>query len=140
MPRLEPPAVFGMFTWDLEEAGQNHREIDIELSQWGDPKSRNTQFVIQPYTIPRNIVRFRLSRSLRGSVHTFTWAPDRASFRSEGINDSGLALIKEHVFGRMIPEPGLEQARVNLWCMDSKGPADGTAEVVLDNFLFTPLR
>src|SRR5262249_41676359 len=32
-PRLEPGSVLGMFTWDPFEAGQNHREIDIELSQ-----------------------------------------------------------------------------------------------------------
>jgi hypothetical protein len=33
--QLEPATVAGLFTWDDLEAGQNHREIDIEVSQWG---------------------------------------------------------------------------------------------------------
>jgi hypothetical protein len=40
----------------------------------------------------------------------------------------------------MIPEPGKEQARINLWCMDSKAPSEGLTEVVLSNFRFTPPR
>jgi hypothetical protein len=27
---------FGLFTWD-DHAGEHHREIDNELSRWGDP-------------------------------------------------------------------------------------------------------
>ena len=33
---LDPAAAFGMITWDEGALDQNHRELDIEISQWGD--------------------------------------------------------------------------------------------------------
>jgi len=133
--------VLGLFIWDNTSAESFHREMDVEIGRWNQENNADAQFVIQPYTVPRNILRFSLPRVLHGSVHSFTWAPDRASFRSEGIRAAGdRYVIKEHVFERMIPEPAKEQARVNLWCMDSKAPAGGTTEVVLSGFEFTPLR
>ena len=34
---LEPGAVLTLFTWEGAAADQNHREMDIEISRWGDP-------------------------------------------------------------------------------------------------------
>jgi len=79
-PHLEPGAVLGMFTWDPLEAGQNHREIDIELSQWGDPAAKNAQFTIQPYYVPANVFRF-ISPSV-ALTHSFQWEPGRVSFKT----------------------------------------------------------
>ena len=53
--RLEPAAVFALFTWD--EDGPT-REMDIEISRWGEPADKNAQYVIQPYVVPANTVRF----------------------------------------------------------------------------------
>ena len=39
--QLEPPAVFSMFTWDWGGTDQYHREMDIEISRWGDSTSKN---------------------------------------------------------------------------------------------------
>ena len=36
---LEPAAVFTMFTWDYSGTEQNFREVDIEISRFGDPTS-----------------------------------------------------------------------------------------------------
>ena len=57
---LEPAAVLSLFTWDEADAGQNHREMNIELARWGDPASKNAQYVVQPYYVPANVVRFDL--------------------------------------------------------------------------------
>jgi hypothetical protein len=38
--RLEPAAVFGMFTWDYAAGDQNNSEVDIEISRWGDLPAR----------------------------------------------------------------------------------------------------
>ena len=35
--QLEPAGVFGMFTWDYAGDDQNHREMSIEITRWGDP-------------------------------------------------------------------------------------------------------
>ncbi len=141
LDNLAKNLVLGLFTWDDTSNQSFHREIDVELGRWGRENNADAQFVIQPYTIPSNIWRFSLRPGLRGSVHQFIWAPRRVSFRSEGLEASGVrSILQEYVFERMIPEPGQEQTRVNLWCMDSKAPADGTSEVVLSRFRFTPLR
>lgn len=133
--------VLGLFTWDDTSSDSFHREMDVELGKWNQEDNADAQFVIQPHTIPRNILRFRMPRGLRGSLHSFSWAPDRVSFRSEGLRPSGEKyLIQQHVFERMIPQPGKEQTRINLWCVDSKAPVNGVAEVVLSGFEFAPLR
>ena len=47
---LDPAAAFGMLTWDESAGAQNHRELDIEVSQWGDRNILNGQYMLQPYT------------------------------------------------------------------------------------------
>src|ERR1700681_3474110 len=45
---LDPNVVVGFFTWSDADAFAN-REIDLELSRWGDPAAANAQFAVQPY-------------------------------------------------------------------------------------------
>lgn len=51
---LEPAAVFGILTWDYTGTDPNHREMDIELTKWGDSTIKNAQFVLQPYVANRD--------------------------------------------------------------------------------------
>jgi len=53
--KLEPAVAFSMSTWD--DSGPP-RAMDIEISRWGEPASKNAQYVIQPYYVPANTVRF----------------------------------------------------------------------------------
>ncbi len=55
--RLEPAAVIGMYTFDDTAPRQNFREMNIEMSQWGEPVNKNAQFAIQPFYVPANVVR-----------------------------------------------------------------------------------
>src|SRR5271166_2324828 len=48
---LEPGAVCAIFTWD--DLGPS-REMEIEISRWGEPEDQNGQYVIQPYVVPAN--------------------------------------------------------------------------------------
>ena len=41
--QLDPNVVLGLFTWDATSAQYAHREIDIELSRWGNANSANAQ-------------------------------------------------------------------------------------------------
>ncbi|MBI1760791.1 MAG: glycoside hydrolase family 16 protein, partial [Acidobacteria bacterium] len=77
---LEPAAVLSLFTWDDLEAKQNHREIDIELTRWGDPASKNAQYAIQPYYVPANVARFAAPAGVL--THSFRWEPGRVVFSS----------------------------------------------------------
>ena len=133
--------VLGLFTWDDTSAESFHREIDVELGRWNRDDESDAQFVIQPFSIARNVTRFGLTRGLVRSVHTFVWSPGNVSFRSEGILPDGRRLpIHEHIFDRAIPEPGAQQTRINLWCTDSKWNAAGKNEIVIGGFQFEPLR
>lgn len=141
LDELSKNLILGLFTWDDTSSESFHRELDVEIGRWGKAENDDAQFVVQPHSIPRNIVRFKLPRSLAGTVHTLVWMPGKATFRTTAIKAAeGAAAIREHTFHRMVPEPGNEQARINLWCADSDAPAPGRSEVILSDFRFTPLQ
>lgn len=137
-PVLEPGTVLGMFTWDPLEAGQNHREIDVELSQWGDAQSKNAQFVIQPYYVPANVFRFQVEGG--PATHSFQWEAERVSFQSVSRR-AGAArrTIAEHVFSSGIPAPGGERVHINLYVFGkTRTPQQKGVEVVIDKFEYLP--
>jgi hypothetical protein len=137
--RLDPAAVFGMFTWDYSGVNQNYREMDIEVSRFGDPAAKNAQYVVQPNYLPTNVERFTLPA---GPVtHSFHWEPGRVSFRTmRGLKaGSGSPLIAEHVFISGIPSHGIESVRMNLYVFhNAKIPIKNGAEVVIERFEYLP--
>ena len=82
---LPPNIVFGFFTWNnAPSIYQNtYREIDIEFSN-GDVVSApdNWQYVVQPYYLTQNRLRFSAPASVMGMSHTFTWMPGAVYFES----------------------------------------------------------
>jgi hypothetical protein len=139
---LDPQVVLGLFTWSDEPAFA-HREIDIEISRWGDANNRNGQFVIQPYSRSENIARFQIPPGLSAHAHSFTWNP-RSVF-CESVRGSSPAapppdaLIQRHTFTAGIPKAGGENARINLWLMAGRRPADDKdVEIIIRRFEFLP--
>jgi hypothetical protein len=57
--RLEPAAELSFLTFDELNGEQHHREMDIELSQWGDPQNKSGDYVVQPSWFPENKVKFQ---------------------------------------------------------------------------------
>jgi hypothetical protein len=138
IPRLEPGTVFGMFTWDELEDGQDHKEMDIELSQWGDPSTKNAQFAIQPYYVPANVFRFN---SPDGAlIHSFRWEPGRVLFTTARETPGRASrLVAEHVFTSGIPSPGGDRVHINLYIYGkSRTPQQRGVEVVLEKFEYLP--
>ncbi|MBZ5605207.1 MAG: glycoside hydrolase family 16 protein [Acidobacteriia bacterium] len=132
-PRFDPATVFGMFLWDDLEGGQNHREIDIELSQWGDPAVKNAQFVVQPNYIPANSFRFKAPAS--ALTHSFRWEPGIVTFRTA----EGSRTVAEHAFTSGIPTPGGEAVHINLYVYGkARTPQQHGAEVVIEKFEYLP--
>jgi hypothetical protein len=135
-PQLEPGNVMGLFTWDPLEAGQNHREIDVELSQWGDPAAKNAQFTIQPYYVPANV--FRFNSPTGSTVHSFRWEPGRVSFETARVGP-GKTGVASHVFTSGIPSPGGERVHVNLYIFGKSRTAQKNGvEVVIEKFTYLP--
>lgn len=133
-PALEPGTVFAMFTWDDLEAGQNHREFDIELSQWGDPTIKNAQFVVQPFYVAANVFRFIAPPA--SLIYSFHWEPGRLALKSQAEHGKDVA---EHVFTSGIPSPGGETVHMKLYIYGaSRMPQQRGVEVVIEKFEFLP--
>jgi hypothetical protein len=138
LPVFEPATVLGMFTWDDPEGGQSHREMDIELSQWGDPLARNAQFVIQPYLVAANVFRF-YSPSVP-ITYSLRWEPGSATFRAmEPAGQGSGRMLAEHVFTSGVPSPAGEAVHINLYPYGkSRTEQQQGVEVVMEKFEFLP--
>jgi hypothetical protein len=135
---MDPASAFGMLTWDDEGADQNHREMAVEISQWGDPGVPNAQFVVQPYYVPANVARFAAPKGTL--THSFRWEPGRASFRTtRGTNARGADVVAQHAFTSGIPTPGTERVHINLYRFRyAPRPPQGDVEVVIERFQYLP--
>jgi hypothetical protein len=136
---LDPAAAIGLLTWDDQGVEENHRELDIEISQWGDRTISNAQYVVQPYYVPANVVRF--SAPAGQLTHSMRWEPGRAAFRTvRGASSSGRApAIAEHEFTAGVPIPGTEKVRMNLYYFRySPQPPRGDVEIVIEKFEYLP--
>jgi hypothetical protein len=137
-PDLAPAAAFSLITWDDEGLDQNHRELDVEMSRWGDPRTANTQYVVQPYYVAANVHRFT---SPAGRLtHSFRWEPGRASFRSfRGADTTGDHPIARYEFTAGVPTPGNERVRMNLYYFRySPASLETEVEVVVERFQYLP--
>ena len=56
--QFEPATVFNVFTWDDHLEGNHRREMDVEISRWGDHDQENARYVVQPFYVPANNFRF----------------------------------------------------------------------------------
>jgi hypothetical protein len=133
---LEPAAIFALFTWD--DFGPA-REMDIEISHWGEPQDKNAQFVVQPYVVPANTVRF--SAPPGTLTYWMDWQPGRVSFKS--VRTSGLGsqsdVIAQHVFTSGVPSPGNEKIHMDVYVYGNKRhPLQHEFEVVIEKFEFLP--
>jgi hypothetical protein len=136
---LEPAATFGMFTWDYARADQNFGEMAIEISRWGNPVSKNAQYIVQPFYVPANVVRFAAPSGTL--THSFRWEAGRVAFgTARGSKTGGQApSVAEHVFFAGVPTHGVESVRMNLYVFGgAKQPLENGAEVVIDKFEFLP--
>jgi hypothetical protein len=134
---LDPAAVMTFFTWDVVAESQHHREIDVEISQWGDAANKNAQYVIQPYYEPANVERFQVPAG--PATFSFNWQPHKAAFKSFPGRTSGSPTLSEHLFTTGVPSPGNELIHVNLYAFGNTPiPMQRESEVVIEKFEYLP--
>jgi hypothetical protein len=136
---LQPAAVFSMITWDYSGVDENNREMDIEVSRFGDPLSKNLQYVVQPYFVATNVQRFTIPGG--PLTHSFHWEAGRVSFRTvRGLSSGTRApAVAEQTFTSGVPSHGIESVRMNLYVFRSaKIPFKNGAEVVIEKFEYLP--
>jgi hypothetical protein len=136
--QLEPAAVLSMFTWDEADAGQNHREMNIELARWGDPASKNAQYVVQPYYVPANVVRFNAPAG--PLTHSLRWQAGQVAFKTvRGTAATDSSVVAEQTFTTGVPAPGGESIHLSLYIFgNAKDPLKNDVEVVIEKFEFLP--
>ena len=136
---LEPAAAFGMFTWDDLGVEQNHREIGIEISRWGESANKNAQYVIQPYYVAANVARFTAPAGRL--THSFRWQAGRVSFKTVlgAIGRGASRVVAQHDLTSGVPTPGAEAIRMNFYVFGySSIPLKNGAEVVIEKFEYLP--
>lgn len=135
----QPSTVLGMLIWDEMALDATRKELDIELSQWGNPDSQNAQYVVQPYYLPGNVARFTVPGGV--STHIIRWEPRAASFKTmlgDG-SDARSKSVAEHIFTAGIPTPGAEKVHLSLYRFKrAKGLSQRPAEVVIEKFQYLP--
>jgi hypothetical protein len=137
--QLEPSAAFSMYTFDPLGSDQNFRELTVDVSRWGDPGNMNGQFVVQPETVPANVLRFAVPA---GHVtHSFRWEPGRVSFKAvqHGSTPGADTVLAERLFTARVPTAGAERPQLTLlYDRSSPRPPSKAVEVVVEKFVFLP--
>lgn len=138
---LEPAAVFSMNTFDEMSGGDEHyRELDVEISRWGDPISKNNaQYGIQPFYVPGNVAPFTAPSGIL--THSMHWESGRASFKTiRGSSMQAAApALSQHVFTSGVPSPGDERFQLSFYVIPSdRSPLQNASEVVVEKFEYLP--
>lgn len=133
---LEPSAVLAFFTSDATGASG---EMDVEISRWGEPVDKNAQYVIQPFVVPANSVRFEAPAGTL--THWIDWRPGRVTFRTVrgSTPQTSLTPIAQHVFTSGVPIPASETVHLHLYVYgNNRNPLQRGTEVIIEKFEFLP--
>jgi hypothetical protein len=141
---LDVNTVVGLFTWDNDAPLFNYREIDIELSKWGEMGYENAQYVVQPWHHPGNLYRFNidLSNLEPQTTHLFEWREDDIFFQSlyghfHRPPSKDFIIDYWNYSGGDNPPAGGENCRINFWLINGEAPANHhDAEIILSKFEF----
>lgn len=134
---IGPSAVMSMFTYDESSIEESRRELDIELSRWGNPDAKNAQFVVQPFYVPENVVRFDVPAGRM--IYTLRWQPESATFRAARGSAPDAPAVNEHIFTSGIPQPTGQTVHIDLYNFHHSGSSlQQPAEVVIEKFEYLP--
>lgn len=137
--QLPPAAAFEMFTWEDLDV-QNHKDMDIQVSRWGNAAAaKNAQYVIQPYYVPTNVVQFTAPSGIL--TFSFRWEPGKMSFQTvQGPQDEPHApTVAKDVFTSGIAEPGGESVHLSLYIYGrTANLIRNPVEVVVEKFEYLP--
>ena len=139
--QLEPAAVLSAHTFDESGGDQHYREMDVEISRWGNVRSTdNVRYGIVPLYLPANTASF--SEPAGVFTHTMLWEPGRLTFKtfrgssSRRPEDTG---FHAHVFTSGVPSPGKELFVFMFYVLPSdKTPLTKDNELVIDKFDYLP--
>lgn len=117
-------------------------ELDFEFSGVGGlvESPFTGQCVVQPYSVPGNIVRYSQPAASQFSLR-IEWRADHVTFISWTdweANPSAASIIQQWTYtGANIPTPGSERVHFSNWLLGGAQPLDGVGdEVIIHDFTF----
>lgn len=120
------------------------QELDNEYGGSGGliPDPDNAQFVVQPFTVPGNIVRYVQPPAAQFTTQ-MEWRADHVTFRSWtgwSTDPEASEIIHQWTYeGLNIPPPGQERVRMNLWLLNGNAPVGNVGdEMVINSFTYLP--
>jgi hypothetical protein len=137
---LEPAAVLSLNTFDDWGGEQHYREMDVEVSRWGnDANETNARYSLQPFYVPGNMYAFAEPRGTL--THSIRWEPGTISFKTTrgSPGKASAPVVAQHVFTSGVPTAGSETFQLILYVIASdKNPMQKNAEVVVEQFAYLP--
>ena len=142
---LHGPRYFGsrsgggarLLTWDDEGVDQNHRELDVEISRWGDPDPQRA--VVAAAVLRAGQRRTVLCAGRDADAFVPMGARPRRVQNVRGARAAEGAQVAGHDFTSGVPTPGGERVRMNLYCFRFAPVApQKDVEVVIERFQYVP--
>ena len=106
------------------------------------PPPYNAQFVVQPYTVPGNIVYYTQPPTAQFTSQ-MEWRADHVTFTAwNGWSNTPAPsdIIYQWTYtGGNIPPVGQQRVHINLWLLNGNAPVSGNGdEMVINSFAFQP--
>lgn len=121
-----------------------NQELDNEYSgpRGLIPNPFNAQFVVQPFSVSGNLVRY-IQPSTAQFTSQIEWRADHVTFRTWNgwVNTPTVSdIISQWTYtGPDIPPVGQERVHINLWLLHGSPPVSGIGdEMVIRSFAFQP--
>jgi len=137
--RLEPAAVFSMFTFDESASEEHFREMDAVVGGRDAVNRNNAHYEIQPLYIPGNL--FTFSAPAGALTFVLHWESGHATFKTVRARSAstGAQPVSEHEFTSGIPAPGKAIPRLIFYVVPrDKYPMQKPSEVVVEKFEYLP--
>ena len=132
--KLPPDMVFGFFTFDTTVSHFEHpygKEVDFEISHWGDVTNEDVQFLIQPGGVPGPHFPYDKRFFSGGSPQTFdqgghfykiTWNPGEISWSTDAGGTHTYSYTSDLAHEKCVEDfiqclPNNVEVRLNLWNM-----------------------
>lgn len=134
-PAAAPNTILGLFVYDKDAPAQSYREIDIELSKWGDSANTSSAwYSVQDVTDHRERIS---DHGLSTGPYTskFIWEAGQIYFSTV---DAHGKLIGEQTVRSGVQDPGNARVAMNFWLMDGTAPATTHPKARIYNFTYTP--
>ena len=120
------------------------QELDNEYSGTGGlvPAPYSGQFVVQPYTVPGNIVYYNQPSTAQFTTQ-MEWRANRVTFTAwngwSSAPTSGTVIYQWTYTGSYIPPRGQDRVHINLWLLGGNAPVSGAGdEMIINSFSYQP--